>query len=411
MDSRERNGLIMAMESSLRINDDERGIWLVPSQTTAGRMYRVFNGSKLATCTCEDFTRHRHLCKHVWCVRYWLLKEDGEELPEVGPPPEPAPPKRKRQSRAYSKSLEYEKEHLQVLLRELCRPLPTPPPDSAGGRPKLRVPDMVFAMVLKVYSMFSHRRAMTDIRQAHKDGYLTQVPSRNSVSNGMGDEDLTPVLKRLIIESSAPLRALEKGHYAQDATGITTGRYRRWVDERLGTDEQKRDWVKLTLFCGVETKVVAAVEVLDGIANESPYFPRLLGDVAKHNRVLKVSADSLFSTVDNLHAADEIGAVLYSPFKDYSTPERGGLWAKMYHMYHLHRDEFMRQYKKQNIAESTFSAIKRLFGEAVKSKTDVAMKNEVLCKVLCYNIVQVIRSHYELGIAAEFWKGDEVATR
>lgn len=39
----------------------------------------------------------------------------------------------------------------------------------------------------------------------------------------------------------------------------------------------------------------------------------------------------------------------------------------------------------------------------VRSKTDVAQKNEVLCKVLCHNICCVIRSQVELGIAPVFW--------
>jgi hypothetical protein len=39
----------------------------------------------------------------------------------------------------------------------------------------------------------------------------------------------------------------------------------------------------------------------------------------------------------------------------------------------------------------------------VRSKTDVAMKNEVLCKFLCHNICVVHQSHIELGIAPVFW--------
>ena len=42
------------------------------------------------------------------------------------------------------------------------------------------------------------------------------------------------------------------------------------------------------------------------------------------------------------------------------------------------------------------------FRDHVRSKTDVAMKNEVLCKVLCHNICCVIQSMYELGIEAHF---------
>jgi len=42
--------------------------------------------------------------------------------------------------------------------------------------------------------------------------------------------------------------------------------------------------------------------------------------------------------------------------------------------------------------------IKSKFGDAVRSKSDVAARNEVLAKVLCHNICCLIGAMYELGI-------------
>jgi len=39
----------------------------------------------------------------------------------------------------------------------------------------------------------------------------------------------------------------------------------------------------------------------------------------------------------------------------------------------------------------------------VRSKSDPAMVNEVLCKFLCHNICVVHQSHVELGIEPVFW--------
>ena len=50
-----------------------------------------------------------------------------------------------------------------------------------------------------------------------------------------------------------------------------------------------------------------------------------------------------------------------------------------------------------------FSAVKRLFGDYIRSRTDVAMKNEAICKLLAYNITSVIHSRCELGIEPIFW--------
>ena len=60
-------------------------------------------------------------------------------------------------------------------------------------------------------------------------------------------------------------------------------------------------------------------------------------------------------------------------------------------------------YHKRSNVESTFSMIRRKFGEHVRSKTDTAMVNEALAKVLCHNLVVLIHEIYELGIAPVFW--------
>jgi hypothetical protein len=44
-----------------------------------------------------------------------------------------------------------------------------------------------------------------------------------------------------------------------------------------------------------------------------------------------------------------------------------------------------------------------VFRSHVRSKNDVAMKNEALCKVLCHNICVVHQSHIELCIEPVFW--------
>jgi transposase len=62
----------------------------------------------------------------------------------------------------------------------------------------------------------------------------------------------------------------------------------------------------------------------------------------------------------------------------------------------------MKAYHKRSNVESTFSAIKRVFGDFVRSKNKTAQVNEVLLKVICHNIRQIIFAMHELGIAPTF---------
>ncbi len=90
------------------------------------------------------------------------------------------------------------------------------------------------------------------------------------------------------------------------------------------------------------------------------------------------------------------------PFKKNASPATGGLWAKMYYFFQLQRDEFLKRYHLRSNVESTFSMIKRKFGDSVRSKTDVAMKNETLAKLVCHNICCVIQEMFENGVEPDF---------
>lgn len=61
-------------------------------------------------------------------------------------------------------------------------------------------------------------------------------------------------------------------------------------------------------------------------------------------------------------------------------------------------------HKKSNI-EATNAAIKRKFGETLKSKNPIVQANELLDKIIAYNLTIVIHEMYESGINPEFLQG------
>jgi len=67
----------------------------------------------------------------------------------------------------------------------------------------------------------------------------------------------------------------------------------------------------------------------------------------------------------------------------------------MYHYLQLNRDEFMYHYNKRSNIEATNAAIKRKFGETLKSKNPTAQENELLAKIVAYNLTVVIHEMYE----------------
>jgi transposase len=167
-------------------------------------------------------------------------------------------------------------------------------------------------------------------------------------------------------------------------------------------------WVKIHAAVGVKTNVITAVRILDKDAPDCPQF-RPLVELTKENFSIKeVSGDKAYASAENFQAVHDVGGVGYMAFKTNTTGAIGGLFEKMFHFFQFQRDEYLAKYHKRSNVESTFSAVKRKFGDSVRSKTDAAMVNEVLCKLLCHNLCCLIQEQEELGIVPVFWK-DETA--
>jgi transposase len=111
--------------------------------------------------------------------------------------------------------------------------------------------------------------------------------------------------------------------------------------------------------------------------------------------------DKEYASKANVEAIKNVGAVPFIPVKD--NQNGSGNWARMYHYFQFRRAEFLKHYHKRSNVESAFSMMERKFGDNLRSKTDVAMVNESLCKILCHNLVIIIHEMGELGIDPVFW--------
>src|SRR5437867_3638711 len=207
MDGRQQRGMGLAAKGGLTTKGH---LWLVPSQSTARRSYRVNPWS--GECSCPDYEATNLRCKHLWAVTFTMTAEvhsDGSSTVTA----------RMTYSQpwsAYNAAQVEEKDRFMTLLAELCGQVPQPP--QTRGRPRLPLSDMAFAAAFKVFSRFSSRRFSSDLREAQRRGLVRHAPHFNSVSNYLSSPTLTPVLYDLIETSSLPLRTLESD-FAADSSG------------------------------------------------------------------------------------------------------------------------------------------------------------------------------------------------
>ena len=400
MDLREQRGMELA---ATRIIVRKMGIWLVPSQFGKDK-YEVNLTPEVPSCTCPDHETRGVKCKHIFAATFVMKREQNADGSTTITESMTVTETRQRTTypqnwSAYNDAQTHEQDRFQSLLADLCSGIPTAPPKN--GRPPLPLSDAVFSIVFKVYSTVSQRRFMSDLREAHTRGHIAKVPHFNSISNYLENPALTPLLHGLITESSLPLKSVETD-FAVDSSGFATSRFTRWFDIKYSTPKVKQDWVKCHVMCGVKTNVITAVEIHGQWASDTKLLPALVDSTAHNFQIAEVSADKGYASRNNADAIAKTGATPFISFMSSHTGQGGGTWSKMYHYFQFRRTDFLQHYHKRSNVESTFSMMKRKFGDSLRSKTDTAMTNETLCKILCHNLVVLIHETQELGIEAHF---------
>ncbi len=397
MNAREERGLVIAALCKLNRTPDG---WLVPSQSNE-TIYRV-NVEK-QTCTCPDHQEAGFKCKHLYAVEFTIKREvhpDGS-VTDTRSVTFTEKVTYKQDWPAYNYAQSIEKDRLQELLHDLCRGVPEPERKSVGRKPHT-VRDSIFAACFKVYSTVSSRRFSCDLNESHERGYLSAPVPGMKVPQFFENPACTPILKSLIAQSSLPLRSVET-KFAIDSSGFATSKFERWFDHKYGVTRRKCAWVKVHIATGVKTNTVTAVRILDKDAADCPQFVPLVKDTAKNFTIGEVSADKAYASLENFEAVAECGGTGFMAFKANTTGGVGGLFQKMFHYFQFKQEEYLKHYHQRSNVESTFSMVKRKFGDSVRSKTDTAMVNEVLCKFLCHNLCVLIQEECELGIDPIFW--------
>jgi transposase len=274
--------------------------------------------------------------------------------------------------------------------------------EQVFGRPRLSLRETIFCAVQKVYSQLSSRRAHSLYKNAVEKEQISKAPHFNAVSKLLNKEELTLILHELIGITARPLSSVETD-FAVDSSGFRTRCFGQYAEQKYALKRQ-HEWLKAHIICGVKTNTVAAVKVTGVNGADSPQFRKLIEATAKNFAIREISADKAYSSKDNLKAVSEAGGMPYIPFKSNTTGKARGslLWKKMYHYFQFNKEEFYEHYHKRSNAESVFSSIKKKFGDTLKSKNRTAQENELLCKILAYNITVLIQEMEELGINPQF---------
>lgn len=386
--------LLLLKENAIR--KIKNNIYLVRSQTGCGWYKVQWNGLEWV-CNCPDFTKHGHItpCKHVIALQ---LRIEIGYVPIEGEITEIKSLTCKQNWSKYNLAQTSEIELFDQFLYQLVSYIEEPEPSYGPGRPPHSLKDLIFCCIMKVYSQLSSRRSQCLFHQALQRQQLSERIHYNAISRMLLKKEFTPVLYELVRLSAKPLASVEHD-FAVDSSGFRCSSFGYYCEEKHKT-KHWRNWLKVHIITGVSTNIVASVSITDEHSGDSPQFEKLVKDTAEYFQIHEISADMAYSARKNLDLVGKLGGTAYIPFRKGATGTSRGsrLWNKTFHYFQLHREEFMEHYHKRSNVESTFSAIKKKFGETLKSKNRTAQVNEMLCKIISYNITVLIHEMIALDI-------------
>lgn len=393
--TREERGKEIA-EKVGQIQKVDDNSYKVKSQSGKG-FYEVKATKDGMTCSCPDFAKRGLPCKHILATRFYL---EIQQLTPKGIVTEKIHLTYAQAWSAYNAAQTEEIKIFDALLKDLVKAIPEP--EQTMGRPRLSIHESLFCSIQKVYSQLSSRRAHSLFQNAVEKKQIDHAPHFNAPSKLLNNPAVTPILHELVTLSALPVAGLESD-FAVDSTGFRTTTFNEYCGMKHGQKKAHR-WIKAHMATGVKTNIVTSIKITAENGPDSPQFKPLVNDTAKNFDIREISADRAYSSRDNLDAVGAIDGVAYIPFKKNATGKTLGspLWKKMFHYFQLNRDEFMEHYHKRSNVESTNAAIKRKFGETLKSKNAVAQVNELLAKIIAYNLTVVIHEMYENGIEPSF---------
>jgi transposase len=184
-----------------------------------------------------------------------------------------------------------------------------------------------------------------------------------------------------VIADSSGLSVSNKGSYIEDT----------WKKE-------KRKYVKLHILADKKTGKIKGFRVTsEKTGDTKKKFVPLVKEVAKKRKVAKAYADAAYdSRKKNFNALDEIGAEPAIKLKKGASLKALGSPLRRQEAIMLDALGYegwkeVREYGKRWLVEITFSAFKRVLGDALRGRRFLTQKAEASLKVMLYNRFLSIR--------------------
>ena len=276
------------------------------------------------------------------------------------------------------------------------------------GRPKLELPERILLMLLRVYFGKSTRRLIGFLAYSRSKGYLSKQHSYSSICRFFREPEVTAQLMNVLIETSKPLREYETS-FAVDASGFGTSLYAHYFGADYRKFNRRKGFLKANVMIGVSTHIITAAVISEKFKHEVRDMPYLVDTTAQTFRLSEVSADPAYLADYNLQGIVKHGGKPFILLKSNTDLfpqkhwEKSVVWMETIRSFHYNKAKFMERYHLRSNIETAFSMIKKKLNPNVKSKDTIAQRNEVLCNLICHNLLVLISEIFENDLSIDWF--------
>jgi hypothetical protein len=215
---------------------------------------------------------------------------------------------------------------------------------------------------------------------------------------GLQSADYTTLFRRIkdldLSLSVDPTLSSSEVVVAVDSTGIKVTNRGEWMREKW---QVRRGWIKVHTIVDIESGQILGLEITDETIQDDPLFTSLLDQAESCcGSIRQVLGDGGYDRKDVFNILENRGIMSgIKTRENAATRSRGSPY----------RAECVREkrksggyrpwmektgYGKRWKVEGVFSAVKRIFGESVRSSSREGMMREAMMKFQCYNMLVVM---------------------
>lgn len=263
------------------------------------------------------------------------------------------------------------------------------------GKPPKSCFDRGKAVMLQQYFECSNRVAAGLVKLFKEKLDIKEMLTYKDIETAYENPCVVLVLKLLFEKTNEPVKALET-QFTGDGTGLTTSIKQNYANDKED-DKKIRLYDKMIGIVGVKYKMMSAVEITEGTANEAPFIVPLLEATNKlYNRIDLFSYDAAgysYNVIDYVAGLNGMPRIFPSSnavLKAYGCMAK----KKMLLDFINYTQQWLREYHTRSISETRNSTDKRVFTRPLLKRLDCRRHVEGYARACRYNIRQLVYVHY-----------------